>query len=949
MGLRFRKSVKIMKGVSVNFSKSGASLSLGGRGHSVNIGKRGVRTTLGIPGTGISYSTTSGAKRSAGGRKPVRTVKQSVSFRVQMSADGKISILDPSTDTPITDESVLRKIRASQSYKDIKEQLEKNRQQRAAQIYRNSRAENEKFLKIHRMAAPVDNIDAYIQQRDNIQLRSYKRSEFVRIKPSESDIRLKLEIEADSAVSTKAFWKVASLKKQYVDERLDQQYQEALAQWEKEKADFDAEQDKIELERNDEYQEEFDENIDYMNRIIGGDDETVCDAIDTWLEDCSLPVELNIDYDYIASQGILLLDVRLPGIDAINQTEIVKLKSGIKEKQKSQTTLKQEYATLCFSLALFLAANMFNLSPGINLIVLSGYIPGRDKKGNVVNDFLYSIKFVRRQMEGVVLDKLDAIKACMFFENRCNLTSTMQFKPIEPFSIEHTQSTADYDQRYADYGMKGIAALNNGDYLKAVEFFEAHLRTSTTATSYWNLGWAYYQASIHGKVEYLSQAIEYLTEAENGHHHKAANTLGLIYDELQKNVLPKDIKSMEDAIYHYKKSVEYCGRNTGDYAIAPLNNISLLYYKVEKNPFWAAYYTKAALMLVPGHATLKKNYDRYFNDLSDDEKKELSSLREYGDLNIPVMQNEGYQENIQEDVQEEMQFESTDGSPEYSEEADKETAEPVPDDSPYAELEQLIGLNDIKADVIKLVDFVKMQQARKEMGMKTIPISLHLVFTGNPGTGKTTVARILAKIYKEIGILSTGQLIEVDRAGLVAGYVGQTALKTQEKINAAIGGILFIDEAYTLIKEGNDFGQEAVDTLLKAMEDHRDNFVVIVAGYPQQMESFINSNPGLKSRFNKYFNFSDYTAEEMISIFDAMCHEYNYKVDHDAEQKVSQYLYNICDSKDKNFANAREVRNMFEIIVGNQATRLMNMDHPTAEDMITISESDIAGDIFTKV
>ncbi len=894
---------------------------------------------MGIPGTGISYSTTSGAKRPSGSKGTTRSAQQSVSFKVHMGLDGKISILDPATDKPITDEAVLRRIKSSQSYKNIKEQLEKNRQQRATQIYKNSRAENEKFLKIHRMAAPVDKIEAYIQQRDHIQLEKYHRKEFSRLKPIESEIRSRLEAEAETAVSTKAFWKVAGLKKQYVEERLEQQYQEALTQWEKEKAEFEAEQDEIELEKNEEFREEYDENIDYMNRIIGGDYETVCDAIDTWLEDCTLPVELSIDYDYIPSKGILLLDVGLPGIEGINQTEIVKLKSGIKEKQKSQITLKQEYATLCFSLALFLSANMFNLSPGINYIVLSGYVPGRDKKGNVVNEYLYSIKFVRRQMEGAVLEKLDAIKACMFFKNRCNLTGTMQFKPIEPYTIEVSQSNGSYDQM--DDNMKGIAALENGDYLKAAGFFMERLSVSPTATSYWNLGWAYYQASIHGKVDYLPKAIECLKEAENGRHHMAANTLGLIYDELQKNALPKDIKSTEDAIYHYKKSVEYCDKTTGNYAITPLNNMSLLYYKVEKKPFWAAYYTKAALMIVPEHETLRKNYDHYVSELSEEEKMELSNLREYEDLNIPVIQEDD-EDNHQEVIQEEIQIEYTDDSYDYPEERESEEKEDSSsDENPYQELEHLIGLNDIKTDVIKLVDFVKVQQARKEMGMKTIPVSLHLVFTGNPGTGKTTVARILAKIYKEIGILSTGQLIEVDRAGLVAGYVGQTALKTQEKINAAIGGILFIDEAYTLIKEGNDFGQEAVDTLLKAMEDHRDNFVVIVAGYPQQMESFINSNPGLKSRFNKYFSFPDYTAEEMISIFDAMCHEYNYKVNQEAEQKIRHYLQDICASKDKNFANAREVRNMFEIIIGNQATRLMNMSNPTEEDMITIAESDI--------
>ena len=178
-----------------------------------------------------------------------------------------------------------------------------------------------------------------------------------------------------------------------------------------------------------------------------------------------------------------------------------------------------------------------------------------------------------------------------------------------------------------------------------------------------------------------------------------------------------------------------------------------------------------------------------------------------------------------------------------------------PEKSGMEELHELIGLKTIKHDVEEMVGLAKVRKMREEKGMKQVPVSLHLVFSGNPGTGKTTVARILAKLYKEIGILSTGQLIETDRSGLVAGYVGQTAIKTSQKIEEAMGGVLFIDEAYALNQEGENFGQEAIDTILKAMEDHRDKFIVIVAGYTDLMKSFVESNPGLRSRFNKFFEF----------------------------------------------------------------------------------------------
>lgn len=261
--------------------------------------------------------------------------------------------------------------------------------------------------------------------------------------------------------------------------------------------------------------------------------------------------------------------------------------------------------------------------------------------------------------------------------------------------------------------------------------------------------------------------------------------------------------------------------------------------------------------------------------------------------------------------------------------------------SPMDELKSLIGLSQIKDDVGNLINLVKMQKMREERGLKTVPVSLHLVFTGNPGTGKTTVARILAEIYKEIGILTTGQLIEVDRSGLVAGYVGQTAIKTKEKINEAKGGILFIDEAYTLVKDGTDFGQEAIDTLLKEMEDNRDQFVVIVAGYDEPMQKFICSNPGLKSRFNKFFHFEDYSADEMIEIFNRMVSSNDYRITSSALCKTNKYIKTLVENKDDNFANARCIRNYFEQIITNQASRVMNLPNITRDDVITITEDDV--------
>lgn len=237
-------------------------------------------------------------------------------------------------------------------------------------------------------------------------------------------------------------------------------------------------------------------------------------------------------------------------------------------------------------------------------------------------------------------------------------------------------------------------------------------------------------------------------------------------------------------------------------------------------------------------------------------------------------------------------------------------------------LNSLIGLARVKQEVNSLINLLKINKIRKNRGYKVPNVSRHLVFLGNPGTGKTTVARLISKIYKQLGVLEKGQLVEVDRAGLVAGYVGQTALKTKEKINEAMGGILFIDEAYTLAKGGGDFGQEAIDTILKAMEDNRENFVVIVAGYPGPMEDFLESNPGLKSRFNKSILFEDYSKDELFEIFEVFCKSNDMVLATDTEKHLRNYLEQLCNHRPENFANGRDMRNLFESALSNQANRL---------------------------
>lgn len=263
-------------------------------------------------------------------------------------------------------------------------------------------------------------------------------------------------------------------------------------------------------------------------------------------------------------------------------------------------------------------------------------------------------------------------------------------------------------------------------------------------------------------------------------------------------------------------------------------------------------------------------------------------------------------------------------------------------DELMAQLEALVGLDDVKKDVKNLINLVKVRKLRAENDLPVPPMSLHMVFLGNPGTGKTTVARLISSLYASIGVLSKGQLVEVDRSGLVAGYVGQTALKTQEVIQSALGGVLFIDEAYSLSSGGeNDFGREAIETILKAMEDHRDDLIVVVAGYTEPMEQFMNSNPGLESRFNKRFFFPDYNGEQLMAIFRGQCSKNSYTLSPEAETEALEMFNALYENRDENFGNGRDVRNRFEDMIIRQANRVAALDAPTIDDLTAILPEDL--------
>ena len=246
----------------------------------------------------------------------------------------------------------------------------------------------------------------------------------------------------------------------------------------------------------------------------------------------------------------------------------------------------------------------------------------------------------------------------------------------------------------------------------------------------------------------------------------------------------------------------------------------------------------------------------------------------------------------------------------------------------------------MKADIRRLSSLLRIQQLRQERGMPTIETSHHLVFTGNPGTGKTTVARLLSEILRSLGVVSKGHLVETDRSHLVAGYVGQTAVRTREVMESALGGTLLIDEAYALARGSEqDFGREAIDTIVKFMEDHRDDLAVIAAGYPEEMATLIDANPGLKSRFTRTIHFPDYTTDELVAIFRAMGEANRYQLADEARDRLTALI--DAEPRTRGFGNARFVRNVFESAIGHQAERLSSVEHPTDEQLTTLTADDI--------
>lgn len=435
MGLRFRRSVKICKGLRVNFNKNSWGISVGSRGYGYSFNSKGRRTKhIGIPGTGLSYVTSTSTKKNYNKPKPtyVRT-----RINLTMDDDGKMTFYN-ANGTVITDQSLINKIKRTPEYRAEKDrmQMEHNKEMLEKVIEYNRN--NNELININKMCAEkIYSEDEYINELKNLKPMIYEKKTFDVPMPTEETVKRDLLKLAKKEIKSIAFWTLKPKWNEYIERHFKEVYDKRYNYWVKEREEFYSNEQKLEKENNEKYEEEFNNNKKYLENIIAGDEECICNDIELWFGELEMPLECNINFEYVADKNILLLDLDLPEIEDFPNQKAIQLASGnMKLQKKTQAELYSDYKNYVFGLALFMVGHIFNISPKIKYITLSAYTQRRARTGEIADDYVYSIKFNRDGISQYDLKTVDSYNVCMSFENRCNIAANNMLKTIQPYSNE---------------------------------------------------------------------------------------------------------------------------------------------------------------------------------------------------------------------------------------------------------------------------------------------------------------------------------------------------------------------------------------------------------------------------------------------------------------------------------------------------------------------------------
>ena len=433
MGLRFRRSIKICKGVRINFNKNSWGMSIGGRGYGYSFNSKGRQTKhIGIPGTGLSYVTSTSPKRNIS--KPKPTIVQTT-IRMHMDDDGKMTYFYPDG-REITDQSTINKIKRAAGYKSEKDRMKKEHDKEILEKVIDYNKTNNELININKFCAEkIYNEKDYVNELNNLKAEKYEIKKFDKPAPTIENVKDDLLKTAKKEIKSIKIWTLKEQRNAYVEDNYKSVYETKYNYWLKQKKEFETNEENLEKENNKKYQEEFKNNKEYLENIISGDEECICNEIDSWFSELEMPLEFNINYEYIKDEKTLLIDLDLPEIEDFPNKKAVQLANGnMKLQNKNQTELYTDYKNYVFGLALFIVGHIFNISPNIQSIIISGYTQRRNRVGDIKDDYIYSIKFEREKLSQYNLTTGDSFNTCMNFENRCNISTNNSLKAVEPYN-----------------------------------------------------------------------------------------------------------------------------------------------------------------------------------------------------------------------------------------------------------------------------------------------------------------------------------------------------------------------------------------------------------------------------------------------------------------------------------------------------------------------------------